>query len=56
MPQSVAVAIVHGIARRREDFASGIIQQLRKRVARQLGAEGVSLLTFLLNRLPFMPL
>ncbi len=37
MPQSVAVAIVHGIGRQREDFASGIIQQLRERVARQLG-------------------
>jgi len=39
MPQSVAVAIVHGIGRQREDFASGIIQQVRKRVARQLGDE-----------------
>ena len=37
MPQSVAVAIVHGIGRQKEDFAQGIIQQLRKRLARQLG-------------------
>jgi hypothetical protein len=37
MPQSVAVAIVHGIGRQKPDFASGIIRELRKRVARQLG-------------------
>ncbi len=37
MPQPVAVAIVHGIGRQKQDFASRIIQQLRKRVARQLG-------------------
>ena len=39
MPQSVAVAIVHGIGRQKEDFASAIIQQLRKRVAQQLGED-----------------
>src|SRR5881296_4550259 len=37
MPQSVAVAIVHGIGRQKEDFASAIIQQLRTRVRQQLG-------------------
>jgi hypothetical protein len=39
MTQSVAVAIVHGIGRQREDFASAIIQQLRRRVAQKLGAD-----------------
>lgn len=39
MDQSVAVAIVHGIGRQKQDFASGIIQQLRTRVAQQLGAD-----------------
>src|SRR6267378_7330736 len=39
MPQSVAVAIVHGIGRQKEDFASAIIQQLRNRVRQQLGED-----------------
>src|SRR5207248_10832406 len=39
MPQSVAVAIVHGIGRQKEDFASSIIQQLRMRVRQQLGED-----------------
>src|SRR5947208_14735666 len=39
MPQSVAVAIVHGIGRQKEDFASAIIQQLRMRVRQQLGED-----------------
>lgn len=39
MTQSVAVAIVHGIGRQREDFASAIILQLRRRVAQKLGAD-----------------
>ena len=39
MAQSVAVAIVHGIGRQKEDFASAIIQQLHRRVAQQLGAD-----------------
>ena len=41
MTQSVAVAIVHGIGRQREDFASAIIQQLRRCVAQKLGAETI---------------
>jgi len=39
MPQSVAVAIVHGIGRQTEDFAAGMIRRLRKRVARRLGPD-----------------
>jgi len=39
MAQSVAVAIVHGIGRKKEDFASAIIQQLHRHVAQQLGAD-----------------
>ena len=39
MAQSVAVAIVHGIGRQKEDFASAIIGQLRRRVAQKLGAD-----------------
>src|SRR5437660_10274538 len=39
MPQSVAVAIVHGIGRQKEDFASAIIRQLRVRVRQQLGED-----------------
>lgn len=37
MPQSVAVAIVHGIGRQNKDFAAEIIRKIRKRIARQLG-------------------
>jgi hypothetical protein len=39
MSQSVAVAIVHGIGRQKEDFASAIIQHLRMRVRQQLGED-----------------
>ena len=39
MAQSVAVAIVHGIGRQKKDFASPIIEQLRRRVAQKLGAD-----------------
>lgn len=39
MAQSVAVAIVHGIGRQKEDFASAIIGQLRRRAAQKLGAD-----------------
>ena len=39
MAQSVAVAIVHGIGRQKEDFASAIIKQLLRRVAQKLGAD-----------------
>lgn len=39
MAQSVAVAIVHGIGRQKEDFASAIVEQLRRRVAQKLGRD-----------------
>jgi hypothetical protein len=37
MAQSVAVAIVHGIGRQKEDFASAVVQQLQRRIVQQLG-------------------
>lgn len=39
MPQSVAVAIVHGIGRQEGDFAAGMIRRLQERVARRLGGD-----------------
>ncbi len=37
MPQSLAVAIIHGVGKQDPNFADGIAQELRDRFAKQVG-------------------